>query len=49
MSKYKCRHCKSDLEHKFLDLNYSPPSNAYLTKIDLEKPEVYFPLRLYMQ
>jgi len=43
-----CRHCKSALEHVFLDLGFAPPSNAYVTAAALKKPEVYFPLRLYV-
>jgi SAM-dependent methyltransferase len=43
-----CRHCKSQLEHVFLDLGFAPPSNAYLTADDLNKPELYFPLKLYV-
>ena len=42
----KCRHCKNDLSHTFLDLGFAPPSNAYLTSADLSKPEKYFPLRV---
>ncbi len=42
----KCRHCASELRCDFLDLGFAPPSNAYLTKEALSKPEVYFPLRL---
>ena len=42
----KCRHCNNDLDYKFLDLGFSPPSNAYLTSDDLSKPEQYIPLRL---
>ena len=41
-----CRHCNATLDHTFLDLGFAPPSNAYLTKDDLSKPEVYFPLKL---
>lgn len=44
----KCRHCNLTLEHQFLDLGFAPPSNAYLTKTDLHKPELYFPLRLFV-
>ena len=42
----KCRHCYAPLEHVFLDLGFAPPSNAYLTSIDLNAPELYFPLKL---
>ena len=42
----KCRHCKEELREKVLDLGVMPPSNAYLSKEDLEKPEPKYPLRL---
>ena len=42
----KCRHCEDELREKFLDLGVMPPSNAYLSKEDLEKPEPKYPLRL---
>lgn len=42
----KCRHCFTDLTHTFLDLGFAPPSNAYLTKDDLTKPEKYYPLKV---
>ena len=41
-----CRHCKAFLKHTFLDLGFAPPSNAYLRKEDLNRPEVYFPLKI---
>jgi SAM-dependent methyltransferase len=31
--------------YTFLDLGFAPPSNAYLTKADLSKPETYYPLK----
>lgn len=43
-----CRHCHAPLEHVFLDLGFAPPSNAYLTTADLIKPELYFPLKLFV-
>ena len=42
----KCRHCLVQLTHTFLDLGFAPPSNAYLTKDDLTKPEKYYPLKV---
>ena len=42
----KCRHCGTELIHKFLDLGFSPPSNAYLAEDDLSKPERYYPLKV---
>jgi hypothetical protein len=41
-----CRHCKASLKHTFLDLGFAPPSNAYLTAADLNKPEIYYPLKV---
>lgn len=42
----KCRHCNAALIHTFLDLGFAPPSNSYLTKNQLNKPEKYYPLRV---
>ncbi len=42
----KCRHCGTQLKHTFLDLGYAPPSNAYLDAEDLNRPEVYYPLKI---
>ena len=41
-----CRHCQKILTHTFLDLGFAPPSNAYLTKEELSKPEKYYPLKV---
>lgn len=43
-----CRHCAAPLHHRFLDLGYAPPSNAYLTAADLTAPERHYPLRLFV-
>ena len=42
----KCRHCGLDLSHVLVDLGAAPPSNAYLTKPGLKRPEKHFPLRV---
>ena len=42
----RCRHCGAPLTHTFLDLGFSPPSNAYLNEADLSKPEKYYPLKI---
>jgi SAM-dependent methyltransferase len=42
----KCRHCGTPLTHIFLDLGCAPPSNAYLQAADLERPELYYPLKI---
>ena len=44
----KCRHCHTLLEHVFLDLGYAPHSNGYLYESELQAPEQYFPLKLYV-
>lgn len=41
-----CRHCSKLLAHRFLDLGFAPPSNAYLSEADLRKPEKTYPLRV---
>jgi len=41
-----CRHCSTPLRNTFVDLGFAPPSNAYLCKDDLSKPEKYYPLKV---
>ena len=41
-----CRHCEKPLTHTFVDLGFAPPSNAYLTEAELNKPEKYYPLKV---
>jgi len=43
----KCRFCNTGLKHIFIDLINSPASNSFLTKEELNEPEVFFPLRVY--
>lgn len=43
-----CRHCRRPLKHRFLDLGFAPPSNAYLAAGDLQAPETWFPLKLHV-
>ena len=42
----RCRHCQSELDLLLIDLGSSPPSNAYLTRADLTRPEARYPLRV---
>lgn len=42
----KCRHCDSSVHNVLVDLGMAPPSNAYLTKLSLKRPEKFFPLRV---
>ena len=46
--KINCRHCNHETEFKFVDLGNSPPSNEYLTDELLDKPEVFFPLQVFV-
>ena len=41
-----CRHCEKPLKHTFVNLGFAPPSNAYLTEAELNKPEKYYPLKV---
>jgi hypothetical protein len=42
----KCRHCGTELELQFIDLQTSPPSNSYLSAGQLPAPERWYPLRV---
>ncbi len=42
-----CRFCKSELQHVFIDLSNSPASNSFLSKEQLNEPEVFYPLKVY--
>ncbi|MCK9474239.1 class I SAM-dependent methyltransferase [Sulfurimonas sp.] len=43
-----CRFCKTELNDIFVDLVNSPASNSYLTKEQLDEPEVFYPLKIYV-
>lgn len=43
----QCRFCKTELKHVFLDLINSPASNSFLTREQLNEPEIFFPLKVY--
>lgn len=42
----KCRHCGTALSLIFIDLGSAPPTNAYLTRRDLQRSEKWYPLRI---
>jgi 2-polyprenyl-3-methyl-5-hydroxy-6-metoxy-1,4-benzoquinol methylase len=42
-----CRFCKTNLEYVFIDLGNSPPSNSFLSKEQLDDPEIFYPLKVY--
>lgn len=43
-----CRFCNKLLTHEFVNLVNSPLSNSYLTKDQLNEPEVFYPLKLFV-
>ena len=43
-----CRACGVKLNIIFLDLVSSPPSNAYLSLVQISAPEIYYPLKVYV-
>ena len=43
-----CRFCETKLEHVFIDLGEAPPSNSFLNAAQLDKPESYFPLKIFV-
>ncbi len=43
-----CRFCKNSLTHEFVDLVNSPPSNSYLRAEQLNQPEIFYPLRVFV-
>jgi SAM-dependent methyltransferase len=43
-----CRHCDTFLKNIFLDLGRTPPSNAFLTKKNLHKSEIHYPLKVFV-
>lgn len=45
---YSCRHCGLRLVQEVIDLGHQPPSNAYLSLVQLQAPEVTYPLRVYV-
>jgi len=44
----KCRFCNNLLTEKFIDLINSPPSNSFLNQEQLNEPETFYPLLLYV-
>ncbi len=43
-----CRFCKKETDNVFIDLINSPASNSFLTKEQLNEPEVYYPLKVFV-
>jgi C-methyltransferase C-terminal domain/Putative zinc binding domain/Methyltransferase domain len=43
-----CRFCKTELKHIFIDLVNSPASNSFIAKEQLNEPEVFYPLKVFI-
>lgn len=43
-----CRFCNTPLTQVFLDLGAAPASNSFLKPEELNRPEVYYPLKLFV-
>ena len=43
-----CRFCHTPLTQEFIDLAGAPPSNSFLTREQLDEPEVHYPLKLFV-
>lgn len=43
----QCRFCKAELHHVFIDLVNAPASNSFLNQVQLNEPEVFYPLKVY--
>lgn len=44
----KCRFCNTELKNQFIDLGEAPPSNAYLSEKQLNEPEAFYPLKVFV-
>lgn len=44
----KCRFCSCENLNLFIDLGMSPPSNSFLNLEQLNNPEIYLPLKLWI-
>ncbi len=44
----KCRFCNYEVSVEFIDLVNSPASNSYLSRQQLNEPETYYPLKVYV-
>ena len=43
-----CRFCKTPLAHIFINLNNSPASNSFLSEEQLNEPEIFYPLKVFI-
>lgn len=43
-----CKNCASEADIVVADLGFAPPSNSFLSRADLERGEMYFPLKVFL-
>lgn len=43
-----CRFCSAPLDHTFVDLGVSPLANSYLEPEQLQEPETFYPLEVFL-
>src|SRR5712675_1534359 len=43
-----CRFCKTPLQQEFINLGNAPASNSFLTPEQLNEPEIFYPLRVFV-
>ncbi len=48
MSAHLCHFCYTPLKHVFADLGTCPPSNAFISKEQCAKPELFYPLKVFV-
>ena len=48
MNKEICRFCGNELNHTFVDLGMSPPSNSYIKVEDYDKGQMSYPLHVHV-
>jgi 2-polyprenyl-3-methyl-5-hydroxy-6-metoxy-1,4-benzoquinol methylase len=48
LSRHRCRHCNTPLHNIFVDLGASPLCETYLTADQLDEPEPFYPLCVYL-
>ncbi len=44
----KCRFCQTELCQVLVDLTSAPPSNSFLSLEELNMPEIFYPLKVYV-
>ncbi len=44
----QCRFCHTTLEHEFIDLYNAPASNSFLSRKQLNEPETFYPLKVFV-